>query len=358
MREQPLKPVPSAARKEITRHIVVAVTVLALAFLVRTIAEALVIAFGGIVLAAVLLSLSLPLARATKLAPRWSLLIVIAGLVALTGLFCWLFGNEVAKEVTEIQQRLPGAVEKFTGWLNSLPAGRVVLESLKSSGINEQALTRLSGVLGAVFGATGNLLLIVFLAIYFAADPTLYRDGAVRLVPVARRAQVKRTLDHAGVALRKWVVAQAIAMIAVGLLTGIALALLRVPLAVSLGILAGLLEFIPVIGPILSAVPGVLLAFSSGPQMAVYTAFAYVAVQQIESNILTPLVQRWAVKLPPVVGLLAIVACGLVFGVLGVIFAMPMAVVTMVFVKDLYVKDTLERREGGEAISPRESLPA
>ena len=128
------------------------------------------------------------------------------------------------------------------------------------------------------------------------------------------------------------------------MLTGSALAVLGMPLAMSLGVVAGILEFIPVIGPILAAVPGVLLAFSKGPEMALYVTLVYIAVQQIESNVITPLVQRWAVRLPPVIGLLAVVACGLLFGVLGVVFAMPIAVVVMVMVKKLYVEDTLERR--------------
>jgi predicted PurR-regulated permease PerM len=113
-------------------------------------------------------------------------------------------------------------------------------------------------------------------------------------------------------------------------------------LSLSLGLLAGLLEFVPVIGPIVSAIPGLLLAFTQGPQTAVYALILYVAVQQIESNVLTPLIQRWAVELPPVLALLSIVAGGLLFGVLGVIFATPMAVVVMTLVKHLYVEDTLE----------------
>jgi predicted PurR-regulated permease PerM len=102
-----------------------------------------------------------------------------------------------------------------------------------------------------------------------------------------------------------------------------------------------------VVGPIAAAVPAVLLAFATGPQTALYVMFLYIAVQQIESNILTPLVQRWAVELPPVIALLSIVACGLLFGVLGVIFATPMAVVVMAMVQHLYVEDTLENGRGG-----------
>jgi predicted PurR-regulated permease PerM len=175
----------------------------------------------------------------------------------------------------------------------------------------------------------------------------LYRNGALRLLPPVRRPQVGRALDDAGRALRKWLVAQIIVMIAVGLMSGVGLAMLGVPLALSLGLLAGLLEFIPVVGPIVSAIPGVLLAFAKGPETALYVVILYVVVQQIESNILTPLIQRWAVELPPVIALLSIVACGLLFGVMGVIFATPMAVVIMAMVQHLYVEDTLENGRTG-----------
>ncbi|HEX2855241.1 MAG TPA: AI-2E family transporter [Opitutaceae bacterium] len=335
--------------RDATRHIVVAVAVLGIAAIIWTISDAMVIAFGGAVIATVLLSLSIPLARVTGLARRWSLLIVVIGLVAVTALFCWLFGNEVAHEIAQFQQRLPEAVKKLEAWLKGSPAGVLVVDAAKQAVAGTEALSQAGALVGGLLGATGNLLLILFLGIYFASDPTLYRDGFVRLMPVPRRPQVKRALDDAGAALRKWLVAQVLAMVAVGTLTGVALAIMGVPMALSLGVLAGLLEFIPVVGPIVSAVPGVLLAFSQGPQMAFYATVVYIAVQQVESNIITPLVQRWAVKLPPVLGLLAIVICGLLFGVLGVVFAVPIAVAVMVLVKDLYVEDTLEHRHADAA---------
>jgi predicted PurR-regulated permease PerM len=336
--------IPPPAKRDATHLILVAVSLVAVAAALWLVADAIVIAFGGIVLASVLLSLSTPLARRTGLKPKWSLLIVVAGLLGLFGLLSWLFGNEMAREVAELQRRLPEAATEFVNWLNQSPAGRVIVDAIKESGANKEALTQASAMVGAVLGAGANLLLIIFLAIYFASDPSLYREGALRLVPPPRRLQLKQALDEAGVALRKWVVAQAIAMVAVGALTGAALGVMGVPLALSLGVVAGIMEFIPVIGPILAAVPAILLAFSKGPEMAFYVTLIYIAVQQIESNIITPLVQRWAVRLPPVIGLLSIVACGLLFGVLGVVFAMPIAVVVMVLVKKLYVEDTLEKR--------------
>lgn len=336
----------------VTRHLLVAIALLALAALVWTVVDALVIGFGGIVFATVLVALSRPLSRVTGLAPRWSLMIVIVGLVVVGGAFAWLFGNEVAGQFSELQRRLPEAVASLRAWLEGSPAGRTVVDSVRDAAANAELVSQAGLVATGVVGATGNLLLIVFLGIYFASDPAMYRDGAVRLVPPPHRPRVREALDASGDALRKWLVAQAIAMVTVGVLTGVVLAIVGVPLALSLGVLAGLFDFIPVVGPILAAVPGILLAFTEGPQMALYAAIVYLGVQQLEGNVISPLVQRWAVRLPPVLGLLAIVACGILFGALGVIFAIPMAVVTMVLVKKLYVDELERRAKRGEKGKP------
>jgi predicted PurR-regulated permease PerM len=111
-----------------------------------------------------------------------------------------------------------------------------------------------------------------------------------------------------------------------------------VPLAIPLGILSGLLDFVPFVGPLLAAIPGLLIAFSQGPDVALYAALVYFSVQFVEGNLVLPLAQKWAVSLPPALTLLSIVAFGLVFGLMGVLFAMPLTVVTLVLVRRLYVE--------------------
>ena len=341
----------------VTRYIIIAIALVALAVLVWSVSEVLVIAFGAIVLAAVLRAMVVPLARKTKLSQRVSLLIVILGLIVAFGLMSWLFGRQAAQQFAQMREQLPEAIEKFQGWLGQSRWGQTILEGLKQVPESENPLSSAGAVVMGAVGGIGNLLLIMFAAIYLAADPKLYRNGALRLLPPSRRPQVGRAVDDAGNALHKWLIAQLIVMLVVGVLTGTGLALLGVPLWLSLGLLAALLEFVPVVGPIIATIPGVLLAFTKGPETAFYVLLVYIAVQQIESNVLTPLVQRWAVELPPVVALLSIVVCGLLFGVMGVIFATPMAVVTMAMVKHLYVEDTLEngKREKTPTRKPAEA---
>lgn len=331
-----------AKTSNVTHSILIAIALVAVATVLWLIVDALVIGFGAIVFATVLRAISEPLQRKTGWSERWSVIAAVVGLVILAALLCWLFGAQTAHEFAELRERLPAATEKFKTWLERWPAGQAAINAVKQATGNGEALSNLGSIAGAALAGVGNLLLILFAGIYFALDPKLYRNGALRLLPPARRPQVGQALDDAGTALKKWLVAQLLVMAAVGTLTGVGLALVGVPLALTLGLLMALLEFVPVIGPIAAAVPGLLLAFAKGPEVALYALLIYVAVQQVESNLITPLMQRWAVELPPVVALLSIVACGLLFGVMGVIFATPIAVVVMALVQHLYVEDTLE----------------
>ena len=130
-------------------------------------------------------------------------------------------------------------------------------------------------------------------------------------------------------------------MLVVGILSWLGLLIIGVPSALALGLLAALLEFIPFIGPIVSAIPAILLAFAESPEQAIWTAMLFLAIQQFEGNVLEPMVQQRAVDLPPALLLFALVAGGLIFGIVGVILAAPFTVVVFVMVKRLYVQEAL-----------------
>lgn len=330
--------------RPVARDILLAVTFAALAFLLWKVRAAIVVAFGAIVFATLLRAIAGLLCRRTRWPERVGVAIALLLVLIALGLFGWLFGAQTAEEFSELRERLPAAFEKLKSWVAASPAGHGVVEMLKPAGgeDGESAGSMLNGLAGSIAGGVGHFLVIVFAGVYFALDPRLYRHGALRLLPPARRPQVGGALDDAGAALHKWLVAQVIVMGFVGVLSGTGLALLGVPLALSLGLLAGILEFVPIVGPIIAAIPGVLLAFAKGPETALYVALMYTAVQQLESYVLTPMVQRWAVRLPQVLTILSIVIGGLLFGLLGVLFATPLAVVVVALVKHLYVEDTLE----------------
>jgi predicted PurR-regulated permease PerM len=186
-----------------------------------------------------------------------------------------------------------------------------------------------------------DVLVVIVAGIFLATQPRFYLTGAVKLIPPTKRALALESIMESEQALRLWLRGQLIAMIVVGLLTGLGLWALGMPSALTLGLLAGILEFIPFAGPILSAVPAILLALAVSPEIALWVLLLYFAVQQFEGYVLTPLVQQYAVDLPGVVLLFSLIAFGALFGTLGVILAAPLTVVCYVLVKRLYVIETL-----------------
>lgn len=333
---------PTAPNNNITRQIIIAISLLGLAVVLWRISDVLVVGFGGVVLAALLRALADPIARKTGWNNRVVVLLVVVVLTLLIGGLAWIFGQQATNQATELQVQLPAAMNKLLQRVERSETGKTIVDTVEQAMGDSKTLSNVGIAATALIATVANILLIVFLSVYFAVDPQMYRNGTLRLLPPHLRGRVGRSLDDAGEALQKWLLGQAIAMLTVGVLVGVGLALVGVPLALALGVLAALLEFVPVVGPILFSIPGLLLAFANGPHTAFYALIVYVVVQQFEGNVLIPLVQRWAVRLPPVVGLLAVVAGGLLLGVTGVVFATPLAVVGMSLVKHLYVEEALE----------------
>jgi predicted PurR-regulated permease PerM len=200
--------------------------------------------------------------------------------------------------------------------------------------------------LSSTLQAVGGMLLIVFLSIYFAADPELYRRGTLLLLPERRRQLGSEVMDRVAMVLRKWLVTQLIAMAVIGSVSTIALLLLGVKAAFALGLLAGLFEFIPTVGPILSAIPAVAMAFLDSPEKALLVIGVYMAIQFLENHILIPLLMKGGMDLPPALTVISQALLALVFGFLGLMVAVPMLATVMVIVQVLYVQRTAERERG------------
>ena len=195
--------------------------------------------------------------------------------------------------------------------------------------------------LTSTVAAVGGLLLIIFLSIYIGADPELYHRGLMHLFPHDARERAGEVLTAMATVLRKWLVTQLIAMAVIGGVTTVVLLLLHVKAAFALGLIAGLFEFIPTVGPILSAVPAVAMGFLDSPEKALTVGLAYVAIQFLENHILIPLLMKGGVDLPPALTILAQALMALVFGFIGLMVAVPAMAATMVAVKMLYVQDVV-----------------
>lgn len=302
----------------------------------------LLLAFGSIVLAIVIRTLASPLTRRLRLSERLGVFTAVLLLAAVSLGLVYLFGQQISAQTEGLAERLPRAIESVEQAMDQTAAGRWILDRIDAIEGDQNWLENSWKFLAITTGTFAHIMLMVFAGIYFAATPRTYLDGFVQLFPIPRREAMRQALVDSGTALRKWLLGQAISMASVGILTGVGLALVRAPLPLVLGIMAGLLEFIPIAGPVLAFVPGVLVALTEGPETALYAAAVYLVVQQIEGNLIMPLAQRWAVELPPAFGLISLVAFGLLFGALGILFGSPLAVVLMCLVQTLYVEHGLE----------------
>jgi predicted PurR-regulated permease PerM len=294
------------------------------------------LAFAGIVFAGAVRAAAVPLIRHARLPEQWAVAIVFALFLLMVVGGGYLFGRQIALQASELWDAIKAAAASVQGKLGDSALGQWVMGNF-SGASDPEAMAKVFKGTVTVFGAAADVVLVLFLALYFAVSPRMYRDGFLLLLPQGARPRVGEALDASGVALRRWLLGQLAAMATVGILTGFGLWMVGVPMAIPLGILTAILDFVPLIGPLIAAVPGLLIAFSQGPDLALYAALVYLGAQFIEGHLVIPIAQKWAVKLPPVLGLLAIVAFGLVFGLIGVLFAMPLAVVAVVMVEKLWI---------------------
>ncbi|MFZ2490831.1 MAG: AI-2E family transporter [Thermoanaerobaculia bacterium] len=187
--------------------------------------------------------------------------------------------------------------------------------------------------------AIAGIIIVLFVAAYIAIDPGLYRGAIIRMVPPERRPRAESLLTELRDLLVQWFVARASAMVIIGLLTAGGLALLGIPAAGALGVIAGLLEFIPFVGPIASGVPAVAMAIAVSPTKTLSVLLLFVILQQIEGNLVTPLLMKNRLEVPPAVTILAVTALGVVFGILGMLLAEPLSAAVILIVKRLYVRN-------------------
>ena len=313
---------------------------------------------------------------------------VFIGLVAAFG--SWI-GPTVRTQTTELRTKLPEALEKLEDWVQSRGGGVIatitgfgddagasakrgpatagdstaragadtgvaagspdsvrgtiaepVVKTPASTTLRDRLVAQVGGVgryllhvLGSTLAVMAGIVLVIFLAIYIAIDPSTYRRGFLHLIPANAREQTDEILGAIAMTLRKWLVTQLIAMIVIGAVTTAVLMILKVRAAVPLGILAGLLEFVPTIGPILSSVPAIAMGFVDSPEKAVAVAIAYVGIQFIENHLLIPILMKEGVNIPPALTIVMQALMAIIFGVLGLLVAVPLLAAIMITVRIL-----------------------
>lgn len=329
------------------RRVLIVTAVVVLVLLLWWVRQALLLVFAGVVVAAMLLAAAAPAERFLGLPRGWSLALVgllIGAGVALTVL---LVGSEVTAQFGELWSRLPAAISALENRFHiDLPAAQGGAWSegkpldLDPSLLGTLA-SRAATVSLTVVSAAISLVVAVVGGFFLAANPLLYRRGLEKLLPQEQQARAEEALVASGKALRLWLGAQLISMAIVGTLAGLGTWLLGLPSPLALGLFAGLVGVVPLLGAVAGAVPPLLLALVEGGNTFLWTGLLFIGIQQVESNMILPLVQRHMVSMPPALLLFAVVVVGMLFGLPGVLLAAPITVVAFVLVKKLYVRETL-----------------
>lgn len=266
----------------------------------------------------------------------------------------------VSEQVKEMKEAIPQAISDVREDLMEYEWGRVVIENIEGDAADQgeggdeeengggffpdggQIVERAPGFFSSTIGVISDFLILLVLGIFFAVSPRLYVQGVVVLVSPQFRPRLEDVMYKLYFVLKSWLLGKFMAMLFVGVGSAIGLMILGVPMALALGFIAFLLDFIPTIGPIIAAVPAILIAFIQGPMTALWVAIIYFVVQSIESYVLVPLIYKKTVSISPVITLGSLVLFGILAGPLGIILATPLVAAIQVIIKELYIKDYLE----------------
>jgi predicted PurR-regulated permease PerM len=272
-----------------------------------------------------------------------SLGVIVAGI--------WLLVPTIAAQIDEMRETLPAALRNLESQLSEHPLGKRAVDQFHENRgeftmEDGEMFDRATGVFSSTLGALADFFIMVIIGIFFAASPETYHKGIVKLFPPRNRQRVSSVLHGSYYVLKSWLLGKLLTMLFVGVASGILLVVLGVPLPIALGVIAFFLDFIPTIGPLIAAVPAILIAFLDGPMTALWVAIGYFVIQSIESYVLVPYIYKKTVHISPVITLGSLVFFGIIAGPVGIVLATPLVAVLQYMIGELYIHDYLE--EGGK----------
>ncbi|MGV8935794.1 MAG: AI-2E family transporter [Allorhizobium sp.] len=328
------------------RRVSVCIVFLAILLLLALLPATLLMIFAGLLLAILPRSSGAALARKMHIKPVWGVALVIVATVGAIAVIATALAPSVSDQIDELWRQIPSSINAIRTRIEQYAWGKSLIERIQETDL--WALTsrgEATSAVTSVFGYIGNSIILVFIALYAAFDPDTYRRGFLALFAPSIRPRADEVLSRSVNTLHQWLIAKLIAMSVVGVLTFVGLWFVDVPLALVLGLIAGLLAFIPNLGPVLAAAPGLLLALPQGLHTVLLVLGVYLLVQTLESYVITPVIQQQKVALPPLLVISAQLLFGSMFGLIGLALATPLTALAIQLTSDLYVKTYLEQSQ-------------
>ncbi|MEH6307766.1 AI-2E family transporter [Olivibacter sp. CPCC 100613] len=308
-----------------------------LIFILKAAFNVLLMVFAGSLMAIYFHGLANLLARKIKLKHHWCLLIGVVTTLLLIAMLFWFLGAKISMQIGELSQDIPEILQDVRSRLQNTELGRKLLFYLRD-GNNEKMINSFQDIFRTSFGVVGDIYIILFIGIFFTVNPKLYIDGIIKLIPPKGKAHARTVIRRLDYTLKGWLKGMLIAMLLIAVLSFIGLRIIGIPMSLALAFFAGLLNFVPNFGPIIAMIPAVLIGFTESTNAALLVALLYIAIQAIESNIVTPTIQNMMIKIPPALIIISQVFFGALTGGLGILLATPLLVVIIVLVDELYIK--------------------
>lgn len=276
--------------------------------------------------------------RKLRISEKLALVISVISTLVIISLLLWFMGAKIQQQVTELAKTFPLTVNNAKLQLAKTSFGQKIIEKTSSDEISNKIYSYGRSFFNSTFGIFTNIYIVVFLGIFFTISPGIYIDGFLRLIPLKAKAQTKCTLDKIGFTLTKWLKGQIFSMVIIAVLKWIALTILGIPMAIALALIAGILNFIPNFGPLISMFPAILIALTISINKAVVVTIVYLLLQIIEGNVITPSIQQKLINMPAALIIIAQLFMGIVSGGWGLVLATPLVAILMVIIQEVYVK--------------------
>ena len=347
------RPGPAEFRDPFVRREIVKAAVwlgMALAIVgIVVLAQPLLLIVGGAIFAVFLDGGVRMLGRYLPIARSWRLLLVLILGFGFIGWVFWFAGTTIAAQFEALRLVVTAQFDRVMAFAASLG----IVPRDQASNLGSQLLGgigRLTSAVGSAIGAVTSVIAMIVIGIFLASEPRIYDRGIAWMLPIRHRAGFYRVAAHVGFTLRRLLFGRLVGMIFEGFFTWFMLTVGGVPMAALLGLVTGVLAFIPNIGAITSGVLMIAVGFSAGANHGVYAIFVYFFVQNIDGYLVVPYIARRTVDLAPAVVLAMQLLMGALFGILGVLFADPILATLKVVLVDLSRRQALGESEGPEVV--------
>lgn len=332
---------PDAEDARFVRRVIWLILIVALVTALYLARHLVILAFGSVLIAIVIHAIAELYTARLRIAHQPALGGAIATVIGFLALLGWLFGVEFRQQVNTLVVAAPGLLSDLQAYMSQSAVGEKVSDAVRAA----FAGSRVAQDIGEIARGAGELLLnavlVLFGAIFFAVDPQVYERGFLLMVPPAKRAAVEDALGDVASTLLLWLRAQLIQMTVMGTMVGIGLWISGVPSPALLGLLTGLSEFVPYVGPVAAMLPALGLAATEGTDQLLWALTVFLVVRVVQTNFVTPYVTSRVIAIPPALSLFAIIGTGAVFGLFGLFFSGGILVVAFTLVRSLYLREVL-----------------